>query len=156
MCVCRDAVTRCHTLNLRVASQQTLAERTSLTLSPSSSRFVPSRGLVVCVQFVLAAARIWGKKFALYVYMDCLLKRRQGCEDRKRPRQIRTILRFSTKHTHKHKRNTHKHKQRLTTGRRQEAGKRDQETKRLRQRNGSPLLCQWTGPVADERPREAE
>ena len=33
------------------------------------------------------------------IYMDCLLRRWQGCEYRKRPRQSRTILRFTTART---------------------------------------------------------
>ena len=84
--------------------------------------------------------------------MDCLLKRRQGCEDKKlsRQKQNRTKVHYST-HT--------KHIQRLT--RHQDAGKREQNTdlrcqrdENLRRR--SPPRRRGTGRVADERPQEAE
>jgi hypothetical protein len=48
----------------------------------------------------------------IVVYMDCLLRRRQGCEDRKLPRQSRTTLGFTTSRTQNTNKHTHTKSQR--------------------------------------------
>ena len=144
---------RCRVLHEAAARTDVLFSM--LTCSPPALG-APAAASAPCTHTADAFGRQHGTvcnfRYIYIIYMDCLLKRRQGCEDKKLPRQKqnRTKVHYST-HT--------KHIQRLT--RHQDAGKREQKTdlrcqrdENLRRR--SPPRRRGTGRVADERPQEAE
>jgi hypothetical protein len=81
---------------------------------------------------------------------------------RKHPRQNSTVRRCNTACTqkrHKHRQAQRRHEHKCVTRRlprRQEPKEREQKIDRLHPRKRGPRGRQWTGPVADERPRGAE
>ena len=89
-----------------------------------------------------------------YIYGPFTKKTARLRLKKKHPRQNSTRRRCTTTRTQNRHKDENMHTRRLT--RRQEHEEREQEANRLHRRRRGPRGRQWTGPVADERPREAE